>query len=330
MDLSTSYMGLQLPNPLIASASPLSRELDTVKRLEEAGVAAIVMYSLFEEEIRHAELELFHHLEQGSESFAEAMGYFPDLGHYQSGPDGYLEQIRRLKQALSIPVIASLNGVTPGGWMDMAHKMEQAGADGIELNIYTIPTHPDLDGAAVEQLYLDDLAQVRKVVGVPVAVKLSPFFSSLPNMARKLEQAGADALVLFNRFYQPDMDIENLEVVPEVRLSNSGSLRLPLRWTAILRSVVTRASLALSTGVHTGRDVIKATMAGADACQLCASLLIHGPEHARGLLETIRHWMEEHEYESLRQMKGSMSLGKVVDPAAFERANYMKALREYR
>jgi dihydroorotate dehydrogenase (fumarate) len=330
MDLTTSYMGLHLPNPLIASASPLSRELDTVKRLEEAGVAAIVMYSLFEEEIRHSELELAHHLDHASESYAEAQGYFPDLGHFQSGPDGYLEQIRRLKQAVSVPIIASLNGVTPGGWTAYARKMEEAGADGIELNVYTIPTHPDMDGAAVEQLYLDDLAMVRKAVRVPVAVKLSPFFSSLPNMARKLEQAGADGLVLFNRFYQPDMDIENLEVVPEVRLSNSASLRLPLRWVAILRGVVNKASLALSTGVHTGRDVIKATMAGADACQLCGSLLIHGPDHVRGLLETVRHWLDEHEYESLRQMKGSMSLSKVADPAAFERANYMKALREYR
>ena len=330
MDLSTTYMGLHLPNPLIASASPLTRELDTVKRLEDAGVAAIVMYSLFEEEIRHAELELAHQLDQGADSHVEALGYFPDLGHYQSGPDGYLEQIRKLKAAVSVPIIASLNGVTPGGWTGYARKMEEAGADGIELNVYTIPTHPDMDGAAVEQLYLDDLALVRKAVTVPVSVKLSPFFSSLPNMARKLEQAGADGLVLFNRFYQPDLDIENLEVVPEVRLSSSGSLRLPLRWVAILRGVVTRASLALSTGVHTGRDVIKATMAGADACQLCGSLLIHGPDHVRGLLETVRHWMDEHEYESLRQMKGNMSLNKVEDPAAFERANYMKALRDYR
>jgi len=330
MDLSTTYMGLHLPNPLVASASPLSRELDTVKRLEDAGISAIVMYSLFEEEIRHAEQELAHHLEHSAHSHHEALGYFPDLGHFEGGPDGYLEQIRRIKQAVKVPVIASINGVTPGGWTDQARRMQEAGADGIELNVYTIPTHPDMDGAAVEQLYLDDLALVRKVVTVPVAVKLSPFFSSLPNMARRLEQAGADALVLFNRFYQPDLDIENMEVVPEVRLSNSASLLMSLRWTAILRSVVTRASLGLSTGVHTGRDVIKATMAGADACQLAASLLIHGPEHVRGLLETLRTWMEEHEYESIRQMKGSMSLGKVADPSAFERANYMKALRDYR
>ena len=330
MDLSTTYMGLQLPNPLVAAASPLSRELDTVKRLEEAGIAAVVMYSLFEEEIRHAELELAHHLEASSHSHAEALDYFPDLGHFHSGPDGYLEQIRRLKQAVSVPVIASLNGVTPGGWTDYARKMEEAGADAIELNVYLIPTHPDLDGPAVEQLYLDDLARVRASVKVPVAVKLSPFFSSLPHMARRLEAAGADGLVLFNRFYQPDLDIEALEVLPEVRLSNSASLRMSLRWTAILRSVVSRASLAVSTGVHTGRDVIKATMAGADVCQLAACLLIHGPDHVRGMLETLSHWMTEHEYESIRQMKGSMSLGKVADPAAFERANYMKALREYR
>ncbi|MFA7329586.1 MAG: dihydroorotate dehydrogenase-like protein [Candidatus Delongbacteria bacterium] len=330
MDLSTSYMGLQLPNPLIAAASPLSRELDTVKRLEEAGIAAVVMYSLFEEEIRHSELELAHHLETSADSHNEALGYFPDLGHFHSGPDGYLEQIRKLKQAVAIPVIASLNGVTPGGWTAYAHKMEEAGADAIELNIYSIPTHPDLDAAAVEQMYLEDLTRVRQSVRVPVAIKLSPFFSSLPNMARKLEQSGADGLVLFNRFYQPDLDIENLEVVPEVHLSNSASLRMSLRWTAILRSVVSRASLAVSTGVHTGRDVIKASMAGADACQLCASLLIHGPDHARGMLETVRQWLTEHEYESLRQLKGSMSLDKVPDPAAFERANYMRALREYR
>jgi dihydroorotate dehydrogenase (fumarate) len=330
MDLSTTYMGLNLPNPLVASASPLSRELDTVKRLEDAGISAIVMYSLFEEEIRHAELELAHHLDHSAHSHNEALGYFPDLGHFEGGPDGYLEQIRRIKQSVSVPVIASINGVTPGGWTDQARRMQEAGADGIELNVYTIPTHPDLDGAAIEQLYLDDLALVRKAVSVPVAVKLSPFFSSLPHMARRLEQAGADALVLFNRFYQPDLDIENLEVVPEVRLSNSASLRMSLRWTAILRSVVSRASLGLSTGVHTGRDVIKATMAGADCCQLAACLLIHGPEHVRGMLDTLTGWMEEHEYESIRQMKGSMSLGKVGDPAAFERANYMKALRDYR
>ncbi len=330
MNFKTQYMGLELPNPFIASASPLSRELDTAKRLEDAGASAIVMYSLFEEEIRHAELELAHHLEQGGDSFAESLGFFPDLGHYDSGPQGYLEQLRKLKESLSIPVIASLNGVTPGGWTDYAKKMEEAGADGIELNVYTIPTDPEMDGAAIEDIYVQDLKAVRAAVKIPVAVKLSPFFSSLPNMARKLEAAGADALVLFNRFYQPDLDIESLEAVPEVRLSNSASMRLPLRWTAILRGVVQKASLGLSTGIHTGRDVIKATMAGADACLLCGCLLIHGPDHIRGLAETVKHWMEEHEYESLDQMKGSMSLKKVTDAAAFERANYMRALREYR
>lgn len=329
MNLSTSYMGFKLPNPLVAAASPLSRELDSAKRLEDAGISAIVMYSLFEEEIRHAELELSHHLDQGN-SFAESLDFFPDLGHYDAGPKGYLEHLSKLKKSLSIPVIASLNGVTPGGWTQYAKQMVEAGADGIELNVYTIPTDPDIDAASVEALYLEDLKGVRDVVKVPVAIKLNPFFSSLPNMARKLELAGADALVLFNRFYQPDLDIESLEAVPEVRLSNSASMRLPLRWTSILRGVLEKASIGLSTGVHTGRDVIKATMAGADACMLCGSLLIHGPDHARGLLETVRHWMEEHEYESLEQMKGSMSLRKVSDPAAFERANYMRALREYR
>lgn len=330
MDLSTRYMGLNLPNPLVVSASPLSRELDTAKRLEDAGASAIVMYSLFEEEIRHSQMELAHHLEAGSNSFAESLDYFPDLGHFDSGPDGYLEHLRKLKDALSMPVIASLNGFTPGGWIDHARKMQEAGADGIELNVYHIPTDPAVDAAALEAAYLDDLAAVRKAVTIPVAIKLSPFFTSLPNMARKLEDAGADALVLFNRFYQPDLDIENLEVVPEVRLSNSASMRLPLRWTAILRGVVTKADLGLSTGLHTGRDVIKALMAGADACMLCGSLLIHGPDHVRGLLETVRHWMTEHEYESVTQMKGSMSHRKTADPASFERANYMRALREYR
>jgi len=330
MDLTTRYMGLELPNPLVVSASPLSRELDTVKRLEDAGAAAIVMYSLFEEEIRHSQLELAHHLESGTESFAESLDFFPDLGHFDSGPDGYLEQLRRVKEAVGLPVIASLNGYTPGGWTDYAKKMQEAGADGIELNVYHIPTDPDVDAATLEATYLADLAAVRRAVTVPVAVKLSPFFTSLPNMARKLEQAGADALVLFNRFYQPDLDIEHLEVVPEVRLSNSASMRLPLRWTAVLRGVMQKADLALSTGLHTGRDVIKALMAGADACYLCAALLIHGPDHVRGLLETVRHWMTEHEYESLRQMKGSMSHRRSADPAAFERANYMRALREYR
>jgi dihydroorotate dehydrogenase (fumarate) len=330
MDLTTRYMGLDLPNPLVVAASPLSRELDTVRRLEDAGAAAIVMYSLFEEEIRHAQLELGHHLEAGSHSFAEAQDYFPDLGHFDSGPDGYLENLRRLKEAVAMPVIASLNGFTPGGWTDYAAKMQEAGADGIELNVYHIATDPAVDAAVLEATYLADLSAVRKAVTIPVAFKLSPFFTSLPSMARKLEQAGADALVLFNRFYQPDLDIENLEVLPEVRLSNSASMRLPLRWTAILRGVVQTADLGLSTGIHTGRDVVKALMAGADACQLCASLLIHGPDHVRGLLETLRHWLSEHEYESVTQLKGSMSHRKSADPGAFERANYMRALREYR
>ena len=330
MDLKSKYLGLDLQSPLIAAASPLSRDPESVRKMADAGVGAVVLHSLFEEEIRHAELELQNQLDHGAESFAEAVSYFPDLGYYDSGPDGYLNLVDQIKAVADVPVIASLNGVSPGGWSRYARKLYDAGADALELNVYYMATDPNQDGAAVEQLYLDALRAVRREVTIPVAVKLSPFFSSLPNMAARLARAGADGLVLFNRFYQPDIDIEALEVRPEVRLSNSGSLRLPLRWISILRPQLPDTSLALSTGVHTPEDMVKGLMVGADVCASAAALLQHGPEYAGKLLKGLESWLQEHEYKSLDQLRGSMSHQKVEDPSAFERANYMKALRGYK
>ena len=328
MDLKTTYLGLTLKNPIIPSASPLSRSVDIMKRLEDAGASAIVMYSLFEEQIAHEAAELDHYLFYGTESFAESLTYFPSIVEYNVGPDEYVELLRSAKQALEIPVIASLNGITAGGWISYAEKLEQAGADAIELNVYYIPTDPHLTSADVEDRYLEVLHAVKRAVSIPVAMKLSPYFSSFANMAHRLDQAGADGLVLFNRFYQPDIDLENLEVKPGVTLSTSFAMRLPMRWIAILRGRI-KASLAATSGVHTADDVVKMIMSGADVTMMCSSLLKNGPQHLAYVLKELDRWMIEHEYISIQQMKGSMSQQSVADPSAFERANYMKALNKF-
>ncbi len=328
LDLTTNYLGLRLENPLVVSASPLSKTLDTVRRLEEAGAGALVVYSLFEEQITHDSLELDHYLEYGAHSYGESLSYFPDLETYNLGPERYLEHLYRIKESIGIPVIGSLNGVSSGGWVEYARKIEEAGADALELNIYYLPTSLELSGAELEASYLELISEICNQVSIPVAVKLSPFFSSLPHMARRITLAGASGLVLFNRFYQPDLDIERLEVVPSLELSTSAELRLPLRWIAILFGRI-QADLALTSGVHTREDVLKAMMAGARVTMLASSLIANGPGHLSTLLLGMRQWMEEHEYTSLTQMWGSMSQLAVSDPAAFERANYMKALNTF-
>ena len=328
MDLTTNYMGLKLKNPLVAGASPLSYELSGIKKLEDAGAAAVVLYSLFEEQIQHEARELDYYTSQGTESFAESLSYFPEAEDYNLGPDQYLELIRKAKEATSIPVIASLNGVSGGGWVDFARKMQQAGADAIELNVYLLSTNSEVSGAQIETVYGDILKAVKGCVSIPVAMKLSPFFSSLPNMARKLDEAGANALVLFNRFYQPDINLDELTVEPKVRLSNPGDNLLPLRWIAILYGHV-QASLAATGGNHTAEDVLKTLMAGADVAQLCAVLLKNGAGAIGKILDDMQSWMTEHEYDSIDMMKGSMSHKSVAEPGAFERANYMKALGSF-
>jgi len=329
MDLSTTYLGLKLKNPLVASASPLSHTVDGMKRLEDAGTAAIVMYSLFEEQIAHEAAELDHYLNYGKESFAEALTYFPEPQEYNVGPDEYVELVRKAKESLDIPVIGSLNGISPGGWIGYAKKIAEAGADALELNVYYIPTDPDVTSTDVEDRYLEVLSAVHHTVGIPVSMKLSPFFSSMAHMARRLENAGAMGLVLFNRFYQPDIDLEALEVQPSVHLSTSTAMRIPLRWIAILYGRV-KLSLAASGGIHTAQDVIKMSMTGADATMMCSALLKNGPGHVTQVLGDLHQWMLEHEYVSIQQMKGSMSQKAVADPAAFERANYVKALHSYK
>ena len=328
MDLSTTYMGMQLRNPLVASASPLSKSVDPVRQMEDAGISAVVMFSLFEEEITHSQLELDHHLEAGTHSFAEALEYFPEHEQYNVGPESYLDQVRKLKEAVDIPIIASLNGTTTSGWVDYAKQIEEAGANALELNVYYIPTDIEETSVEVEDRYVEILRLVVASVTIPVAVKLSPYFSAMANMARKLDQAGADALVLFNRFYQPDIDLENLEVTPNVLLSTPQAMRVPLRWTAILYGQV-EADLAASGGIHTADDVIKMSMAGASITQMASALLQRGPDHARVVLQEMEQWLVEHEYESVQQMQGSMSQRNCADPTAFERANYIKALSTF-
>ncbi|OFX35662.1 MAG: dihydroorotate dehydrogenase [Armatimonadetes bacterium RBG_16_67_12] len=329
MDLSVTYLGLTLPHPFMPGASPMVDKLDTVKRLEEAGAAAIVMHSLFEEQILQEQLATIHHMEVHAESFAEATSYFPSPSEFALGPEQYLTQIERIKKAVRIPVIASLNGTTTGGWVDYARRMQEAGADALELNVYYLATDPGEPGGAVERRTLDILRAIKQTVTVPVAVKLSPFFSSMAHFATELDHAGADGLVLFNRFYQPEIDIEQLEVVPRLELSTSSELLLRLRWLAVLRDRV-GASLAVTGGVHTVTDAIKAIMAGADVVQMVSALLRHGPDYLRTVRRDLETWMEEHEYASLAQMRGSMSHSRSPDPAAFERANYIRALQGWR
>jgi dihydroorotate dehydrogenase (fumarate) len=328
IDLTSQYLGLQLKNPLVASASPLSKKVDSVRRLEDAGIGAVVMYSLFEEQIEHDSNALDHYLSYGTESFSEALTYFPEMEKYNVGPEEYLNLVRKLKETVQIPVIGSLNGISTGGWVQYAKKIEQAGADALELNIYFIPTDKHVTAQELEQLHIDLVRDVRKQIHIPLAVKLSPYFTSLPNIAGQLVKAGANGLVLFNRFIQPDLDIETLEVTPTLHLSTSDELRLPLRWTAILYGRV-QADLALTSGVHTAQDVIKSVMAGANVTMLASELITHGAGRTIELLEEIETWMQSFEYESIKQMRGSMSQQAVAEPAAFERANYMKALTTY-
>jgi dihydroorotate dehydrogenase (fumarate) len=326
MNLATTYLGLPLKNPVIPGASPLVDKLDNVRSLEDAGAAAIVMHSLFEEQITNQQLAEFAHTEGPAESFAEAVSFFPRQEDYALGPDRYLNQISRIKQSVDIPVIGSLNGVTTGGWIDYARLIEQAGADALELNVYYIATDPDEPGVAVEKRTLDILTAVKQSVGIPVAVKLSPFFSSPGHFAKQLDALGAAGVILFNRFYQPDIDIEELEATPRLDLSNSTELRLRLRWAAILHGHL-KADIAISGGVHTVEDIIKAIMCGASVVQVVSCLLKHGPFHINTLINALEQWMEDHEYESVDQMRGSMSLRHCPDPSVFERANYLRVLQ---
>ncbi|MBI4928551.1 MAG: dihydroorotate dehydrogenase-like protein [Anaerolineae bacterium] len=327
-DLTTTYLGLTLKNPLVASASPFSKKLEGIKKLEDAGASAVVMYSLFEEQITHESLALDHFLNRGTDSYAEAMTYFPNLDNYNIGPEDYLGLIAKAKESVSIPVIGSLNGVSTGGWVDYAKKIEAAGADALELNVYYIATDTELSASDVEQNYVNLVKDVRAQVSIPLAVKLSPYFTALPNLATRLTMAGANGLVLFNRFMQPDLDIETLEVKPGLRLSDSSELRLPLRWVAILNGRV-NCDLALTTGVHSGTDVLKAMMAGAKVAMTASELLDKGLGRVGEMLKEMTDWMEQYEYESVKQMQGSMSQQAVAEPAAFERANYMKALQSF-
>lgn len=328
VDLKTTYLGMSLRNPLVASSSPLTQKVETVRQLEEAGVSAVVLYSLFEEQIIRESIRLHEDLERGSYSFSEALTYIPEIGRYSIGPDAYVNYLRKVKQAVNIPVIGSLNGATSGGWIDYAKKIEDAGADALELNIYYVATDPDDTSTDLEEMYITLVGDIARLVKIPVAVKLSPFITALPNFARRLAQAGAKGLVLFNRFYQPDLDLDALEVVPNLTLSTSEELRLPLRWIAILYGRV-NVDLALTTGVHTATDVLKALMAGSSAVMTASALLKNGPAYASTLILDMVRWMEEHEYVSVEQMKGSMSQQAVAEPSEFERANYMKALSSY-
>jgi dihydroorotate dehydrogenase (fumarate) len=328
VDLSTHYLTFKLPHPILPGASPLVEDLDTVRRLEDAGAAAIVMHSLFEEQITREEIGNIYNLQQAA-SFAEAPAYFPRAEEFAFGPEPYLNQIRRIKDAVRVPVIASLNGHTPHGWLKYARLMEEAGADALELNLYFLAADPWDSGAHVEGRILEIVRTVREATALPLAVKLSPFFSSLAHFAKSLDSAGANGLVLFNRFYQPDIDVEELEVTPTLRLSDPSELNLRLRWIALLAGKV-HASLAVTGGVHTPEDVLKAIMVGADAVQTVSALLLRGPGYLRVLVDGLRAWLEEHEYASLSQAKGSMSLQRCPDPAAFERANYTRILQSWR
>jgi dihydroorotate dehydrogenase (fumarate) len=328
VDLSTTYLGLQLKNPLVVSASPLSHKVDTVRALEAAGASAVVLYSLFEEQIINEGMVVDHFLNRVSELSNEARSYFPEPNNFSVGPEGYLDHIQKLKKAIKIPVIGSLNGISSGGWINYAKKIEQAGADALELNIYYVPTEVDLTATELEDAYVDLVTDVCKEVHIPVAVKLSPYFTALPNLAHKLVKAGTSGLVLFNRFYQPDLDVEALEVVSNLVLSSPEELRLPLRWISILYGNV-NADLALTSGVHSALDIVKSVMAGASVTMLASELLAKGVGRTQELLYDLQKWMEEYEYESIDKMRGSMSQKSVAEPAAFERANYIKILQGY-
>ena len=329
MDLRTTYMGMELQHPIVASASPLSGSVANVKRLEDAGAAAVVMFSLFEEQLKHESASLEYLMTAGTESFAESLNYFPEIDDYTVGPDTYLDLLRRASEAVDIPLIGSLNGITNTGWIEYAKLMEEAGAKGIELNIYYIPADLTTSGREVEDRYIEIVKAVKAAVTVPVAVKLSPFFSAIGSMAKTLDDAGADALVLFNRFYQPDFDLDKLEMAPNLSLSAPDEIRLPLLWIAVLYGRL-RASLGATRGVHTPVEVVKYLMAGADVVMTTSALLKHGVDYLTTLRDGLQTWMEMHRYSSVAQMKGSMSQRNVADPTAFERANYIKTLESYK
>ena len=328
VDLRTRYLGLELASPLVASASPLTGKLDSLKRLEDAGAAAVVLPSLFEEQLEHEAVEVARLLDFQSDSFAESLSYFPELEDYNTGPDEYLALISEAEKSLSIPVIASLNGVSMGGWTRYATEIEQAGACALELNIYNVPTDPDCDSNDVDKNYADLVTVIRDEVKIPLAVKIGPYFSSLPHLTSRLVDAGAGGFVLFNRYLEPDIDLETLEFIPELFLSRPEELRLSLRWIAILRDHLT-ASLAATSGIHEPTDVIKAILVGADITMLASSLLKNGPNHLKHLESELTDWLEQHDYESVEQMKGSMSKQRSANPEGLERANYMKALTSY-
>jgi len=329
MDISTNYLGLKLSSPIIPSAGPLSQDVNNIKLMEDSGAGAVVIYSIFEEQIEEEELEFYHHITDNTESNAEALSYFPILSFFKTGPDEYLEHIYKAKNSVSIPVIASLNGKSLGGWIEYAKKIEQAGADALELNIYRLATDTSKSGAEIEQSYIDIVKEVKNSIKIPVAVKIGPFFSSISWMASQLDKAGANGLVLFNRFYQPDIDLEKLEVVPNVLLSTPNAMRLPLRWIAILYNKID-ADLAATSGIYTEKDVLKMIMAGAKVTQMLSCLLRFGISHISEVTMQLKHWMELNEYESLDQMRGSMSYKNIADPSQFERANYMKVLNSFR
>jgi dihydroorotate dehydrogenase (fumarate) len=329
MDLSTTYLGFKLPHPFMPGASPMVDDLDTVRRLEDAGAAAIVMHSLFEEQIAREQVATFVHTETHGYSFAEALTYFPSPDNFALGPEEYLDHIRRIKAAVRVPVIASLNGTSLGGWLSYARLMEQAGADALELNVYSLASDAEDDGAAIEDRTVKMVQAVKGAVKVPVAVKLSPFYTSLAHFLRRLDEAGADGLVLFNRFYQPDIDVEELQVKRSLHLSHSTELNLRLRWLALLSGRV-RASMAVTGGVHTVLDAVKAIMTGAHAVQMVSALLQRGPDYLKTIRRETEQWLVDHEYHSLRQMQGNMNLSACPDPKVYERANYMLVLQGWR
>lgn len=328
MDLSTSYLGLKLRNPLVASAGPLAEEIDNLRQMEDSGVAAIVLYSLFEEQLRQDSAELHERMEQGTYSYAEALTYFPEPEEFRLGPEEYLAHIQKAKAAVKVPIIASLNGSSVGGWTSYARKIQEAGADALELNIYNIPTDADVTSLEIEDSYLKIVQAVKSAVTIPVAVKLSPFFTNFANMAKRLDHAGANGLVLFNRFYQPDIDLESLEVKPNILLSTPMAMRVPLRWVALLYGRI-KASLAATSGIHRASDVLKMLMAGADVTMLCSTLIRHGSRQVGVIERDMVAWLEEHEYASVSQLKGSLSQKNCPEPSAFERAQYMKAISKF-
>jgi len=328
VDLKTKYLGFELKNPLVASASPLTKKVETVQALEAAGISAVVMYSLFEEQIIRDSLKLNEDIERTQFVHPESLDFFPDFGQYSIGPESYIDHLKKVKESVNIPVIGSLNGVSTGGWIEYAQKIEQAGADALELNLYYLPTDIELTSAQLENAYVTLVQDIRGKINIPIAVKLSSSFTALPNFAKRLSDAGANGLVLFNRFYQPDFDLDELEVVPNLYLSKSQELRLPLRWIALMYGRVD-VDFALTSGVHKAEDLLKAMMAGAKVAMTASALLKKGPKRATKILSELKTWMEENEYESIQQMQGSMSQKAVAEPATLERANYMKVLSSY-